>query len=111
MILPVNGVLRPLCLSRKCVDEPPPGPTFQELFKHLLPDTNGLPDVFPSQMIYVDRSLVIKDFRLRAAMEWRRRGLIDWDKNIGRSLRPGPQFRAGMRRNGLTGFALTSNPR
>lgn len=88
-----------------------PGPTFQELFKHLLPDTNGLPDVFPSQMIYVDRSLVIKDFRLRAAMEWRRRGLIDWDKNIARSLRPGPQFRAGMRRNGLTGFALTSNPK
>ena len=87
-----------------------PGPTFQELFKHLLPDTGGLPDVFPSGMIYVLRSRVLYDFRLSAAVEWNRRGVIESDKNIARSLRPGPRFRAGMHRTGLTGFALNSDP-
>ena len=88
----------------------PPGPTFQELFKHFLPDANGLPDVFPSGMIYVDRRLVLHDFRLNAAVEWRRRGFVDWDTNLPRSLRPGPRFRAAMQRTGLTGFALGLDP-
>ena len=87
-----------------------PGPTFQELFRHFLPDANGLPDVFPSGMIYVDRRLVLHDFRLNAAVEWRRRGFIDWDTNLPRSLRPGPRFRAAMQRTGLTGFALGLDP-
>jgi hypothetical protein len=73
------------------------GPTFLELFLHLLPDLNGLPADFPSDIEYLDRRRVVQAFRGHAAIEWRRRGLISWERNVMRSLRVGRAFREQSR--------------
>lgn len=73
------------------------GPTFAELFTHLLPDTSGLPAAFPVGLDFVDRRRAISGFRGLAATEWRRRGLIGWDKDVTRSLRVGRAFREQSR--------------
>ncbi|WJM17153.1 hypothetical protein [Microbacterium arborescens] len=70
------------------------GPTFAELFTHLLPDSDGLPGSFPPGMTYFERKRAVTGFRGHAAIEWRRRGMINWDKGITRSLRVGRTFRA-----------------
>lgn len=69
------------------------GPTFRELFTRLLPDTNGLPGPFPHPMSYYDRRRVISRFRIYTALQWRRRGMIDWEIGVPRSLRVGRAFR------------------
>lgn len=69
------------------------GPTFAELFRHLLPDTSGLPDAFPSELDFFERRRAISGFRGHVATEWRRRGMITWDRDITRSLRVGRCFR------------------
>ncbi|PVE96903.1 hypothetical protein DC434_05775 [Microbacterium sp. TPD7012] len=72
------------------------GPTFAELFTHLLPDTGGLPGPFP-ELEFMERRRAITGFRGHAAIEWRRRGMISFDKAVMRSLRVGRAFREHSR--------------
>lgn len=74
------------------------GPTFAELFMHLLPDSRGLPGPLPAGMDFMERRRAIAGFRGHAAIEWRRRGMISFDKDVMRSLRVGRTFREHSRR-------------
>lgn len=74
------------------------GPTLLELFTHLLPDTEGIPSPLPDAWNTSERRLAVSDFRDHAALEWRRRGYIRFDKQVSHSLRVGPEFRARSRR-------------
>lgn len=69
------------------------GPTFAELFTHLLPDTSGLPGSFPESLEFVERRRAISSFRGHVAIDWRRRNMINWEKDVTRSLRVGRAFR------------------
>lgn len=69
------------------------GPTFAELFTHLLPDTHGLPGPFPDGLEFIERRRAISSFRGHVAIDWRRRSMINWDKDVTRSLRVGRAFR------------------
>lgn len=80
------------------------GPTFRELFEHLLPDSGGVPSRLPSEWDAFDRRRGSNGFRRHVAIEWRRRGYISYDKQITRSLRVGPRFREQSR-------ALNARPR
>lgn len=73
------------------------GPTFRDLFAHLLPDTGGVPSRLPNDWDAVDHRRGSNDFRRHVAIEWRRRGYIGYDKQVARSLRVGPRFRAQSR--------------
>lgn len=73
------------------------GPTFAELFTHLLPDTAGLPAPFPEGLEFMERRRAISGFRGHVAIEWRRRGMITWDSGVTRSLRVGRAFRERSR--------------
>ena len=73
------------------------GPTFSELFAYLLPESGGLPGAFPQELDYFARCRAIHGFRGSAAIEWRRRRMIDWDRNVLRSLRVGRGFREQSR--------------
>lgn len=72
------------------------GPTFRELFEHLLPDTDGVPSELPANWDPVERRRG-SDFRLYAAVEWRRRGYLAFERGVTRSLRVGPRFRERSR--------------
>lgn len=78
------------------------GPMFSELFTHLLPETSGLPGSFPEGLEFFERRRVISSFRGHVAIEWRRRQMIGWDRNVTRSLRVGREFRAQSRRRQLS---------
>lgn len=82
------------------------GPTFSELFVHLLPDTAGLPAPFPDGLEYMDRRRVISGFRGHVATEWRRRQMISWDRDVVRSLRVGREFREQSRLRQLSRLRL-----
>lgn len=69
------------------------GPTFAELFEHLLPDSHGVPGPFPERLNLAGRRWALAEFRRHVAIEWRRRGLVDWDHRVTRSLRVGRAFR------------------
>lgn len=73
------------------------GPTFSELFAALLPDTNGLPAPFPAGLSVIERRQAIMGFRGHVTIEWRRRGMIGWERNVTRSLRVGNVFRERSR--------------
>ena len=73
------------------------GPTFAELFTHLLPESNGLPAPFPAGLEFMERRRAVAGFRGHVAIEWRRRGLISFDKGVTRSLRVGRVFRERSR--------------
>lgn len=77
------------------------GPTFSELFSHLLPDTSGLPADFPAGLDFIERRRAISVFRGHAAIEWRRRNMISWESGVTRSLRVGRAFRELSRRRQL----------
>ncbi len=81
------------------------GPTFSELFEHLLPDTAGLPEPLPEGMSFARRRQTQSEFRRHVAIDWRRRGLIDWDHRVTRSLRVGRVFRQLSRERQLLGSA------
>ncbi|MDQ4215058.1 hypothetical protein [Microbacterium capsulatum] len=74
------------------------GPTFSEMFLELLPDTDGIPSSIVDEFDYRERRQLIGDFRIHAAIEWRRRGWISWERGVERSLRVGKVFRAHSRR-------------
>lgn len=73
------------------------GPTFAELFAHLLPDTGGLPAPFPDGLEPIERHRAIAGFRGHVTIEWRRRGMIGFTKGVMRSLRVGREFREHSR--------------
>lgn len=73
------------------------GPTYSELFAFLLPDTRGLPGPFPVGLEPDERRRAISGFRGHVAIEWRRRGMINFDKGVKRSLRVGREFRERSR--------------
>lgn len=73
------------------------GPTFTELFTHLLPEDRGLPGPFPVGMEYIERCRAVSGFRGHVSIEWRRRGLISFDRDVTRSLRVGRVFRERSR--------------
>ncbi len=73
------------------------GPTFAELFTHLLPEDNGLPGPFPVGLEYIEHCRAVSGFRGHVSIEWRRRGLISFDRDVTRSLRVGRVFRERSR--------------
>lgn len=73
------------------------GPTFRELFLHLLPDTGGVPAILPREWEEADRRRALHGFRGHTTIEWRRRGYIGFDRQVTRSLRVGPEFRSRSR--------------
>lgn len=73
------------------------GPTFTELFLHLLPESDGLPSPLPRQLHFFDRRRAISAFRSSVAIDWRRRSMIGWDRDVPRSLRVGRELRARSR--------------
>lgn len=78
------------------------GPTFAELFTYLMPDTDGLPGPLPGELDFIQRRRAVAGFRGHAAIEWRRRGMISFDKGVMRSLRVGREFRERSRRRQWT---------
>ncbi|GAB3578200.1 hypothetical protein GCM10027406_14000 [Leifsonia lichenia] len=75
----------------------PYGPTFRELFEHLLEDTGGVPARLPREWDRLERSHANGGFRGHVTLDWRRRGYIGFDKHVTRSLRVGPRFRERSR--------------
>jgi hypothetical protein len=73
------------------------GPTFSELFVELMPNTNGVPGPLPDSTTSDERKRAINKFRLHAAIEWRRRGMIGWSKGVERSLRVERRFNVQAR--------------
>lgn len=73
------------------------GPTFFELFSFLLPDTGGMPGPFPEALGPDERRRAISGFRGHVTIEWRRRGMISFDRGVKRSLRVGREFRQRSR--------------
>ena len=73
------------------------GPTFSEMFAHLLPDTSGLPGPLSEKWEKAARRRLVGDFRLHVAIAWRQRDWISWNPGVERSLRTGRAFRARSR--------------
>lgn len=73
------------------------GPTFSELFRELLIDSNGVPSELPQSIELVQRRRLISDFRIYVAIDWKRRGWLSWNPNVPRSLRVGRAFREQSR--------------
>lgn len=69
------------------------GPTFSEMFKAILIDTDGVPSRLPETIEPVPRRKLIGDFRICVAIDWKRRGWVSWNPNVPRSLRVGRAFR------------------
>jgi hypothetical protein len=87
------------------------GPTFRELFEHLLPDTNGIPSSLPAEWDVVERRRGNNGFRKHVVIEWRRRGYINCDRDVTRSLRVGPRFREQSReRRGARAHRTAEDP-
>lgn len=83
------------------------GPTFAELFTHLLPECNGLPTPFPPEMEFIERRRAVAAFRGHVTIDWRRRGLISFDQGVTRSLRVGRVFRERSRHRQVARLAGT----
>lgn len=84
------------------------GPTFAELFTHLMPESRGLPAPFPPGMEFIERRRAVTAFRGHVTIDWRRRGLISFDKDVTRSLRVGRAFRERSRHRQLARLAGAS---
>jgi len=69
------------------------GPTFSELFREILIDTNGIPSELPESIDLLQRRKLVSDFRMHVAIEWKRRGWVSWTPIVPRSLRVGHSFR------------------
>lgn len=73
------------------------GPTFKELFAHLLPDANGLPSRHPSGVRGREQALVTSCFRMYVMRQWRKHDLFTWRGGVERSLNVGPRFAKRLR--------------
>jgi len=81
------------------------GPTFAELFTYLSPELDGLPGPFPADLEFIERRRAIANFRGHVTIDWRRRGLISFDRGVMRSLRVGRAFRERSRRRQIARLA------
>lgn len=70
------------------------GPTFSELFAHLMPDTNGGPGPLPAGIALEERRSARSRFRFFTALAWRQRRMITWSRGVERSLRVDRRFTA-----------------
>lgn len=68
------------------------GPTFREVFEHLLPETGGAPSLLTGWEP-TERTRTIQRFRYFVLTKWKHRGFVEFDRGASRSLRTGPQFR------------------
>jgi hypothetical protein len=73
------------------------GPTYREVFEHLLDDTRGVPGQLPLDWDKAERRRANGGFRGHVMLDWRRRGFIGFDRHVTRSLRVGPHFRERSR--------------
>lgn len=73
------------------------GPTFAELFDALFPENSPLYPSWPSHVSRSERAQTTRLFRLHVAIEWKRRGWINFSTNVPRSLRVGRAFREQSR--------------
>lgn len=62
------------------------GPTFDELFTHLLPDTQGVPSRRPEGVSSREQSHARGYFRLYVVRRWRGHNLFAWKTGVYRSL-------------------------
>lgn len=73
------------------------GPTFREVFQHLLEDGRGYPSQLPRSWELAERRRAVGGFRVQVMLDWRRRGFVGFDRHASRSLRVGPRFRERSR--------------
>lgn len=73
------------------------GPTFSELFRELMPDTDGAPGLLPEEFTSSDRQYAAHRFRYGCAIAWANLGWIRWRRKTPRSLDAGPRFHLGPR--------------
>lgn len=73
------------------------GPTFNELFTYLLPDSNGVPAARPEDVASHDLYRARSAFRIYVVREWRRHGLFAWRSGVERSLNVGGRFTKRLR--------------
>lgn len=73
------------------------GPTFRELFAHLLADPDGLPGDFPPGLNRQGRWKLRDAFYMNALLPWRHRQMIRWSPGVTRSLALGSAFRKRSR--------------
>lgn len=72
------------------------GPTFTELFRELFEESQLHPE-WPEGLNNVMRAAILHSYRLHVAIQWKRRGWINWDPGVARSLRVGRVFREHSR--------------
>lgn len=68
------------------------GPTFREVFEHLLPETGGAPSLLLGWEP-AERMQTVHRFRYIVLTNWKKCGFVEFDAGVTRSLRAGPQFR------------------
>ncbi len=73
------------------------GPTFAELFDALFPENSSLHPSLPAGVSRSAHAQTMRLFRLHVAVEWKRRGWINFETNVPRSLRVGRTFREQSR--------------
>lgn len=73
------------------------GPTFSELFDYLSASDAGLVLAWPESAPRAARYTTMHAFRHLVAIHWKRKGWIDFDRGVERSLRTGRTFRARSR--------------
>jgi len=73
------------------------GPTFNELFIHLLPETNGVPSRRPEGVKSRDHYHARSYFRLYVMREWRKHDLFVWRTGVHRSLNVPGKFAKRLR--------------
>lgn len=75
------------------------GPSFRALFKHLLPETQGVPSLAAEEWTRNEQQLAGHWFRHFVSVAWRRSGYIDYEPNVPSSLRPGRRLLALAQRH------------
>ncbi|CAN7314009.1 hypothetical protein LJR044_001681 [Microbacterium foliorum] len=75
------------------------GPTFSEVFEHLLPETRGVPSHAVEDWTGQDWYLARHRFRMAVVFAWSRMGYVDYDPGVARSLRPGRRLTGLIERN------------
>ncbi len=73
------------------------GPTFNEVFNHLLPEADGVPSRRPEGVSSRDHYLARSDFRLHVMREWRKHDLFAWRTGVTRSLNVKGRFARMLR--------------
>lgn len=73
------------------------GPTFQELFNHLLPEADGVPSRRPEGVSSKIHYRARRYFRLYVMREWRKHDFFAWRTGVERSLNVRGRFAKRLR--------------